>query len=181
MAPVTCRVTAASAGGQEDDVAERIRKQSYDLRPDDLAHFPIWEYALDEEGEDGQDEATVKPRPDLSVADPAEGMLIARAEFIARDGTRYEGYVSPSDEEAFGFGQPTIVTDEGQVNFWYGAFPPKPGALEADYKLLGKTAEQLFPVRYRALVEYEGARLEGEIPAFMHYEQVGSQEVARVT
>ena len=67
------------------------------------------------------------------------------------------------------------------MNFWYGAFPPKPDALEADYKLLGKTAEQLFPVTFRALVEYEGAKLEGEIPAFMHYEQVGSRKVAQVT
>jgi hypothetical protein len=161
-------------------VAERIRKQSYDLRPNDLAEFPIWEYALDEEGEVGQDEATVKPRPDLEIADPSEGMLITRSEFIARDGTRYEGYVSPSDEEAFSLVQPTIVTDQGQVNFWYGAFPPKPGALEADYKLLGTTAEQLFPVRFHALVEFEGATLEGEIPAFMHYERVGSQEVVQV-
>jgi hypothetical protein len=79
-------------------VAERIRKQSYDLRPNDFVQFPILEYALDEEGEAGQDEATVKPRPDRTVADPAEGMLIARAEFVARDGSRYQGYVSPSEE-----------------------------------------------------------------------------------
>lgn len=167
--------------GEQNAIAERIRKQSYELRPDDLAQFPIWEFALDEESEAGQDEATVRPRPDLTVADPGEGMLIARAEFVARDGSRYQGYVSPSDEEAFSLVQPTIVTDAGQVSFWYGAFPPKPNALEADYELLGKTAEQLFPVTFRALVEHEGAQLEGEIPAFMHYKQLGSQDVAHVT
>jgi hypothetical protein len=161
-------------------VAETIRKQSYDLRPGDFEQFPIWEHALDEEGEAGQDEATVKARPDLTAADPGEGMFIARAEFIAHDGTRYDGYVSPSDEQAFGSIQPTIVTDGAQVNFWYGAFPPKPGALEADYKLLGKSADQLFPVKFRALVEYEGATLEGEVPAFMHYKHVGSKEVVEV-
>jgi hypothetical protein len=160
--------------------AETVRKQVYDLRPHDLEQFPIWEHALDEEGEPGQDEATVKPRPDLTVADPGEGMLIARAEFTANDGTRYDGYVYPSHEQNFGFIQPTIVTDDGQVNFWYGAFPPKPGALEADYKLLGKTAEQLFPVKFRAVVEYEGTKLEGEVPAFMHYKDVGSDEVVEV-
>lgn len=162
-------------------MAERIRKQSYDLRPNDFVQFPILEYALDEEGEAGQDEATVKPRPDRTVADPAEGMLIARAEFVARDGSRYQGYVSPSEEEGFGFVQPTMVTDAGQVSFWYGAFPPTPSALEADYELLGKTAEQLFLVTFRALVEHEGARLEGEIPAFMHYREVGGEEVAHIT
>lgn len=54
--------------------AAAIRKQVTDLRPDDLAPYPIWEFALDEEGEEGQDEETVKPRPDLDRADPAEGI-----------------------------------------------------------------------------------------------------------
>jgi hypothetical protein len=162
-------------------VAETVRKQSYDLRPGDLEQSPIWEYALDEEGEPGQDEATVRPRPDLTVADPGDGIFVARAEFIAHDGTRYDGFVSPSTEQEFGFIQPTIVTDEGQVSFWYGAFAPKPGALEGDYKLLGKTADQLFPIRFRALLEYEGAKLEGEVPAFMHYAHIGTREVVHVT
>jgi hypothetical protein len=157
-----------------------IRKQVYDLLPRDLERFPIWEHTLDEEGEPGQDEATVKPRPDLAIADPGEDMLIARAEFIANDGTRFDGYVYPSDEHDFGFIQPTIVTDDGQVNFWYGAFPPKPGELGDDYNLVGKTADQLFPVKFRASVEYEGAKLEGAIPAFMHYRDVGSDEVVEV-
>ena len=68
----------------------------------------------------------------------------------------------------------------GTVNFWYGAFPPKPRDLEADYKLLGKTAEELFPVKFRAVVDYEGATLDGEVPAFMHYKDVGSDEIVEV-
>ena len=47
-----------------------IRKQVFDLRPEDFASTPIWEFALDEEGASGQDEATVRPRPDLKHADP---------------------------------------------------------------------------------------------------------------
>jgi hypothetical protein len=129
-------VKRLTLGNKWNAVAETVRKQSYDLRPGDLEQSPIWEYALDEEGEPGEDEATVRPRPDLTVADPGDGIFVARAEFIAHDGTRYDGYVSPSTEREFGFIQPTIVTDEGQVSFWYGAFAPKPGALEGDYKLL---------------------------------------------
>jgi hypothetical protein len=144
-------------------LAEPIRKQCYDLRPEDLERFPIWEHALDEEREPGQDEATVKPRPDLTVADPGEGLLLARAELTARDGTRYDGYVYPS-----------------QVNFWCGAFPPKPPALAAAYELLGKSAEQLFPVKFQCVVEYEGATLEGDVSAFMHYEHLGSKNVVEV-
>jgi hypothetical protein len=159
---------------------DKMRKQVRDLRPHDLELFPIWEHALDEEGEPGQDEETVRPRTDLTVADPAEGMLIARAELVAQDGTRYDGYLYPSDEPDIAYVQPTIVTEDGQVNFWYGAFPPKPAALEAVYEVLGKTAEQLFPIKFRAVVRYEGAALEGEVPAFMHYEDVGGDEIAEL-
>ena len=157
--------------------AQSIRKQVYDLRPGDLERFPIWEHTLDEEGHPGQDEATVKPRPDLTEADPGEGLLIARAEFVAADGTRYGGYLYPSFEFDLAFIQPTIVTAEGQVNFWFGGFPPKPGVLEHSYVLLGTAAEELFPIGFRALVPYAGARLEGHLAAFLHYRKLGSDEI----
>jgi hypothetical protein len=147
---------------------EKIRKQVYDLRSSDLERFPIWEHALAEEGETGQDEATVKPRPDLEEADSGEAMFIVRAEFVAHDGTRNDGYVYPGFDFDLSYMQPTIVTDKGQVNFWYGGFPPKPGAIENDCKVLGKTPEQPFPVSFRAVVKHGGAKLEGEVSAFLH-------------
>jgi hypothetical protein len=39
----------------------QVCKQDYDLSLNDLAQFPVWEYALDEEGYEGQDERTVRP------------------------------------------------------------------------------------------------------------------------
>jgi hypothetical protein len=56
-----------------------IRKQVTDLLTDDLERFSIWEFALDEEGEQGQDEATVRPRPDLQRPDPGERMFVIAA------------------------------------------------------------------------------------------------------
>jgi hypothetical protein len=47
-----------------------LRKQVADLTPSDLREYPAWEFAIDEEGEAGQDEETIKPRPDLKLADP---------------------------------------------------------------------------------------------------------------
>jgi hypothetical protein len=161
--------------------AAAIRKQVTDLRPDDLTRYPIWEFALDEEGEEGQDEETVKPRPDLDRADPARGMFIVRTEFVAADGTRFDGYASPQEDAHLGYTQPTIATAEGQVQFWFGGVPPRPGKLDASYRILGKSAAELFPLRYRALVEHDGAALEGEIGAFMHLESMGSKNVVTVT
>jgi hypothetical protein len=163
------------------DEAARIRKQVGDLQPDDLARFPIWEFALDEEGEEGQDEETVKPRPDLDRAEPAERFFVVRTEFISADGTRFEGYASPHEEAQLFYTQPTMVTADGQVGFWFGGVPTRPGRLEASYRMLGKTATELFPLRYRALVEHGGATLEGEIGAFMHYESMGSKTIVSVT
>ena len=159
--------------------AESIRKQVGDLRPHDLEQFPIWEHAIDEEGEPGQDEETVKPRPDLSVADPSSGLFLVRAEFVANDGTRFDGYVYPSTEHEPGLIQPTIVTKDGQVNFWYGMLSPEPGAIEAHYELLGTSAEQLFPLKYRAKAKYKGAKLQGTVTAFLR-RNVGSDAIVEI-
>src|SRR5262252_1978828 len=40
---------------------KRVRKQVFDLTVEDLDRYPVWEFALDEEGDEGQDEATVRP------------------------------------------------------------------------------------------------------------------------
>ena len=87
-----------------------IRKQVYELRPEDFATASIWEFALDEEGAPGQDEATVRPRADLERADPDEGLFVIQAEFVAADGSRYDGYVSPQHEADIGSIQPTVAT-----------------------------------------------------------------------
>lgn len=144
-----------------------IRKQLPELRPSDLERFPIWEQTLDEEGFPGQDEETVKPRFDLAEANPSEGMFIVRAEFIAHDGSRFDGYVSPQLDSTFNV-QPTLVTEYGQVNLWYGSFVPKAEQLDKDYALLGKTSDELFPVRFRAVVPARGVPLEGEVPGFLY-------------
>src|SRR5690349_15800812 len=47
----------------------RIRKQSSDLTPADFKFSKVWEGCLDEEGVEGQDESTVRARPDLTIVD----------------------------------------------------------------------------------------------------------------
>jgi hypothetical protein len=54
----------------------KIRKQVYELTTDDLEHFPVWEFALDEEGDEVQDEATVRPRESSAPLNPEEGMFL---------------------------------------------------------------------------------------------------------
>jgi hypothetical protein len=56
----------------------KLRKQVYDLTTEDLDFAPIWEYAHDEEGEEGQDEATVRPVEPARSLDAVEVMCVAK-------------------------------------------------------------------------------------------------------
>jgi hypothetical protein len=58
---------------------------------------------------------------------------VVHAEFVATGGTRFDGYVTPQKEARIGWVQPTIVTATGQVGFWLGGFPPRPGRLDQAY------------------------------------------------
>src|SRR5882724_9722481 len=56
-------VSFALGGRSSTFMPQQIRKQVYELTLEDLVAFPAWEFALDEEGEPDQDEATVRPFP----------------------------------------------------------------------------------------------------------------------
>jgi hypothetical protein len=161
-------------------VTSPLRKSVTELVPADLERHPIWELALDEEGEEGQDETTARPRPDLDRADPSHGYFVVRIELVAADGTRFHGYATPWPDGAPGSVQPTIVTERGQVRLWLGAFGPRPGELEEAYALLRKAAGELFPLAYRALVPINGARVEGVVPAFLRRRSVSDATVVEL-
>src|ERR1051326_7080938 len=59
----------------------RLRKQVYELTLHDLSTFPVWEFRLDGEGEEGRDESTVRPYSALGPLNPDERMFVVRAEF----------------------------------------------------------------------------------------------------
>jgi hypothetical protein len=145
---------------------QRIRKQVYELTPEDLVAVPAWEFALDEEGEPDQDEATVRPFPFSGSVDPAVGMLIVAARFWLADGTEMHGFLTPpnEDDRTLGRIQPQIVTSAGQVGFWYGRCPPNTARA---YELLGRPAESVFPVRFESAVPLVGGAVSGTVPGFL--------------
>ena len=159
---------------------ERIRKQIYDLTLEDLRRWPVWEFALDEEGEPGQDEATCRPRSDLKVPDPQIGSLVTFAEFTAADGTSFAGlaYVDPTND--LGTTQPAILTPRGHVSFWGGILGWERAQMNAAYETLGKRPEQLFPLQFRYRVAGEKLR-SGVIPGFLTLEdwKTGQVKVSR--
>ena len=84
-ATIMAALKLAGAGSQ----GVRVRKQVYELTLEDLSRFPIWEFKLDEEGEEGSDESTVRPYTASGPLDPKERMFVVRAVFTLADGSRH--------------------------------------------------------------------------------------------
>lgn len=163
----------------------KIRKQVYELTQEDLAKFPVWEFALDEEGEEGQDEATVRPYKAAGALDPSEGdgMFVVRASFTLADGSRVPGYLTPPTRSDDGLGaiQPVIITAQGQVPFWCGIVTPRAERLARCYQSLGRDAGSVFPLRFESEVELLGGPVRGSVLGFMVLEDPDSGKVRTVT
>lgn len=155
--------------------ASHIRRQVCDLGVDDLDRHPVWEFALDEEGEEGQDETTVRPCEISGVIDPSTGTYIVRAWLSLADGTRIRGYLTTpvQGDSTLGTLQPTAVLAAGQVSFWCGVLEPEPAHIAESYARLGKSSPaQVFPVAFQSDVELVGGAIAGEVPGFMVLEDV---------
>src|SRR6266496_1196789 len=141
----------------------KIRKQVYELTLSDFKEFPVWEFALDEEGEEGQDEATVRPFGLKVPLDPSEGMFVVQAEFLLADGTKMQGYLSPAPQNELGHLQPIIITKTDQISFWSGIRRPSQESINSSYNSLGKSPEQIFPLVFKTNVDLLGGTIEGVI------------------
>ena len=147
-----------------------MRKQVYDLTISDLSSAPVWEFALDEEGIEGQDEATVRPYEFDGPANPSDGMLVVSARFELADGSELVGYLTPPSDDDSGLGvlQPVIVTTSGQVAFWQGVVEPSRADLDRSYDRIGRVdPTQVFPIRFRSAIPLTCGVVLGAIDGFL--------------
>ena len=150
-----------------------MRKQVYELTAADLEQHPVWEHCLDEEGVEGQDEATVRPFDARGRPLEYEGMFVVRATLTLANGHRFPGYLYYAPELPNGYGplsnlQPQAITPQGLVMFWYGALTPVPEMLADAYRKLGADAKGVFPVRYASEVALATGPITGAIPGFQY-------------
>lgn len=156
-----------------------MRKQIYELTLSDLEFSPVWEFASDEEGIEGQDEATVRPASPSILHDALAGQFVAKARFTLADGTRMHGYLSPGVPGSFDLGtiQPAIVTDNGQVSFWFGCLKPSRTYIDSSYALLGKRAEEVFPLSFALDATSNVYEAAGIVQGFLVMEDWDSSEI----
>jgi hypothetical protein len=161
----------------------KIRKQFCDLTLDDVRKLPVWEFALDEEGEEGQDEATVRPCETSGALDPSDGPFIVRAAFTLADGTQMHGCLTTptSADDDLGTLQPVIIGERGQVFFWHGVIAPDDQSLAESYEKLGRDAARAFPIQVVSDVELVGGPVRATIPGFLVLEDWGTGKTRIVT
>ena len=147
---------------------EKLRIQFNDFKREHFDISPIWEFAIDEEGEEGQDETTLKPRPDIFFPDPSAGLLIIECEFESNSGKRFIGLCSPSFNNSLSSIQPYIFTDHEMIMFWFGISRPEDETKRNIYSKLGETPGGLFPLKFKSKLSNSlGLKIEGVINGFM--------------
>lgn len=139
-----------------------VRKQVYELLPQDFIDHPIWEFCSDEEGTEGQDEATVRPTEKTELSEGLPGGSVVAADVAFPDGSMGVGYLYACDENDIGCLQPNLFAGQSQVNFylgWLRFVPDAPNRVAENYKKIGKDKEGVFPLSFRSRVNVMGAPL----------------------
>jgi hypothetical protein len=87
-------------------------------------------------------------------------LFVVRTHFTLRDGTSHVGYSSPvpatdeAPDDLLGYLAPAIVTERGQVPFWFVVdSPPEPDFIRALYDRLARSRDQVWPVTFSADVK----------------------------
>jgi hypothetical protein len=159
-----------------------VRRQVYELSPHDFEAFPVWEFNLDETAGSAQDELTVRPCVPSGPLDPADRMFVVRAVFTLADRSMRRGYVTPPGrgDASVSALQPIMVTDQGQVRFWCGTAVPGPKRLARNYELIGKEAQEIFPLLFESEVELTGGPVRGSVPGFLVMEDIQTRRTRTV-
>lgn len=147
-------------------VTPRTRKPIVKLTIADLRAFPIWKYAIDEEGVDGQDETWVRPVVSDTIPKGAYSLIVA-SDFTTPAGKKLQGFMDVTTAKAGVEIQPGAVV--GRIG--YRLLPHLTRKLavrkkvswevEARDRLLlaiGQADADVFPLRYELRVPIRGEK-----------------------
>ena len=128
------------------------RKPVDEITAEDLRCFPIWEYALDEEGDPDQDETWIKPASADAVPSGAYSQIVA-ASFTVDSSTSLTGFmIVTTAEQPVALSPGAIVTDGG-----YRFIPSSPmSGYEERREALARNLGVTFPLAYRLCVAIAG-------------------------
>lgn len=137
----------------------KTRKPVGDLTPSDLEAFPIWEYAIDEEDVEGQDESWVRPVAASKIPAKSYSQIVSSS-FRTSSGQQFSGYmiVSPaaSTAKVLDHSGGSLFCESGQC-FLIDLNGPaldfiKRDCLKEIKRALKLDARKLFPLAFELLV-----------------------------
>ena len=166
------------APGERTNVTEKpLLKSIHELRPSDFEIHPIW---MNVHGEVDQpwygdtDEVTYRPWPGplpFDCSDPINNVLV-KADFRLADGAKLPGYLTaPYAPNPKGWSlshmQPDIFAPSGETfRIYWGAAAPSAAWKAEQYRLLGRDADRVFPIRYAVPPGLLNVEVRGTIEGF---------------
>jgi hypothetical protein len=121
----------------------KTRKPIDRLAAADLDAFPIWEFALDEEGVEDQDETWVRP-VDANVVRKNSWSLSVAADFRTYSGVVIPGFIGVTTDGGVEIGHAVLLPK----NKYVFVDANKPASRKATAKSVGLLAKELFPLTY---------------------------------
>lgn len=134
------------------------RKPIDQLEPEDFSSFPIWEFATDEEENEGQDETWVRPVA-TQIIEPNSYSLAVAARFETVSGLSILGCVDVTTANEFEFGHGVLLHNGEYI------FVPSSNYSRAnqDRKAVASSLQlaesQVFPLKFTLLVNVRGEQL----------------------
>lgn len=135
--------------------SKRPRKPVDQLKPEDFVDFPIWEFADDEEGGEGQDETWVRPHARKVVGKDLYSLSVA-ADFVAASGKVLAGFVGVTTAEAFEVGHGVILHEGNYIFVPSAEYPGATKERKAVAEALCMKEAQVFPLKYTLRVLLKG-------------------------
>jgi hypothetical protein len=143
----------------------KTRKPVNELTVANLDAFPIWEFATDEEGVEGQDETWVRPIRRNQVPLGAYSLLVA-TDFSTAGGAQLRGFMIVTTADGIEI-TPGSLVGEGFYHVLPGMSEERAGQEGLDWPIearrkvveaLGGSAASVFPIAYRLDVVIQGER-----------------------
>lgn len=138
-------------------------RQFGELTQQDFDRFAVWVgvHAFDSQDEpwyEETDEETFRPWLEEIPVNPEEGMFLIRARLILSDGTEFGGFITPAigigeaTDSNLGEIQPHLFSPNSKwIRFWGGMPGFSDEAKESVYKLLERSSDKIFPIRFEAI------------------------------
>jgi hypothetical protein len=141
----------------------------YDLQIEDFQEHPVWEFCLDEEGLEGQDETTVRPSELCQLPANTLGAFLIAADVVFGNGTHAPGYLY-SDEHDVISASPAAFINDKRVLFQIPGRLPDEKIDECKrryYDALGMNIDSVFPVSFQSLIPVNGRPMKFVLDGFI--------------